>query len=304
MDVLHHMRLFVEVARRKSFRAAAEALDMSNSTLSRNIAELEKTIGLRLLHRSTRKVELTEAGEAYFKRCQGIVEEAMSAHEALLDWNEKPAGILRVTMTSSFGVGYLAPVLGEFADSYPDIKMELDISSRAVDLQSEPFDVAIRMGPPPTAPSTLVVRRIAMMPRFLYASPVYLSRMPPLEHACDLVRHTLCGRSFSSRLPDIWRTLYRGEEVVEVAAQARYATNSASLCMAMAAQGLCIAALDPLLAKLEVQAGRLLRVLPDWHMEPVMVHALTETRHLPARTRLFIEFLRERLGEGLSAAAL
>jgi DNA-binding transcriptional LysR family regulator len=298
MDRLHFMRLFVEVARRKSFRAAAEALDMSNSTLSRNIAELEKSIGLRLLHRSTRKVELTDAGEAYFKRCQGIVEEAMSAHEALLDWSEKPAGILRVTMTSSFGVGYLAPVLGEFADTYPDIKMEFDISSRTVDLQSEPFDVAIRMGAPPTAPSTLVVQRIANMPRYLYASPVYLARMPPLEHACDLVRHTMCGRSFSSRLPDIWRKLYRGEEVVEVMAHARYATNSAALSMSFAANGLCISALDPLLAKQEVQAGRLQRVLPDWHMEPILVHALTETRHLPARTRLFIDFLRQRLGAG------
>lgn len=298
MDVLHHMRLFVEVARRKSFRAAAEALDMSNSTLSRNIAELEKAIGLRLLHRSTRKVELTEAGDAYFKRCQGIVEEALSAHEALLDWSEKPAGVLRVSMTSSFGVGYLAPVLDEFASTYPDIKFDFDISSRPVDLQSEPFDVAIRMGPPPTAPSTLVVRRIVMMPRYLYASPVYLARMPPLLHACDLVQHTLCGRSFASRLPDIWRKLYRGEDVVEVAAQARYATNSAALSMSMAANGLCISALDPFLAKQEVQAGRLQRVLPDWHMEPILVHALTETRHLPARTRLFIDFLRRRLGAG------
>lgn len=298
MDVLHHMRLFVEVAKRKSFRAAAEALDMSNSTLSRNIAELEKAIGLRLLHRSTRKVELTEAGEAYFKRCQGIVEEALSAHEALLDWSEKPAGILRVSMTSSFGMGYLAPVLGEFADMYPDIKMEFDISSRTVDLQSEPFDLAIRMGQAPTAPSTLVVRRIVNMPRFLYASPEYLRRMPPLEHACDLVRHTLCGRSFASRLPDLWRTLYRDGEAVEVAAQARYATNSAALSMSFAANGLCVSALDPLLARQEVQAGRLQRVLPDWQMEPILVHALTETRHLPARTRLFIDFLRQRLGAG------
>src|SRR5207247_4874191 len=108
MDRLHHMRLFVEVAKRKSFRAAADALDMSNSTLSRNIAELEKAIGLRLLHRSTRKVELTEAGEVYFRRCQSIVEEALGAHEALRDVSERPAGTLRVSMTHDFAVGYLA----------------------------------------------------------------------------------------------------------------------------------------------------------------------------------------------------
>ena len=175
--------------------------------------------------------------------------------------------------------------------------MEFDISSRAVDLQSEPFDLAIRMGQPPSAPSTLVVRRIVDMPRFLYAAPSYLARMPPLEHASDLVRHTLCGRSFSSRLPDIWRTLYRGDEVVQVAAQARFATNSAALSMSFAANGLCVSALDPLLARQEVQAGRLQPVLPDWQMEPILVHALTETRHLPARARLFIDFLRQRLAE-------
>lgn len=295
MDVLHHMRLFVEVAKRKSFRAAADALDMSNSTLSRNIAELEKKIGLRLLHRSTRKVELTDAGEAYFKRCQGIVEEALNAHEALLDWSERPAGILRVTMTSSFGVGYLAPVMQEFADMYPAIKFDFDVSTRAVDLQSEPFDLAIRMGTPPTAPSTLVVRRIAMVPRYMYASPHYVARMPPLEHAGDLQQHVMCGSSFAGRPTDIWRKMYRGDEVVEVQAQARYVTNSASLAMSLAANGLCIAALDPLMARQEVQVGRLQRVLCDWHMEPVQVHALTETRHLPARTRLFIDFLRQRL---------
>ena len=298
MDVLNHMRLFVEVAKRKSFRGAADALDMPNSTLSRNIAELEKAIGLRLLHRSTRKVELTEAGDAYFKRCQGIVEEAMSAHEALLDWSDKPAGILRVTMTSSFGMGYLAPVLGEFADAYPQIKFEFDISARKVDLQSEPYDLAIRMGPPPTAPSSLVVRPIVAMPRYLYASPVYLRKAPPLVHASDLAQHTLSGRSFSSRAPDIWRRLYRGDEVVEVEAQGRYGTNSAALSLTLAANGLCVSALDPLLAQQEVQAGRLQRVLPDWHMEPILVHALTDTRHLPARARLFIDFLKLRLGNG------
>jgi DNA-binding transcriptional LysR family regulator len=92
VELLSYMRLFVEVARTKSFRRAADALDMPNSTLSRHIAELEKTIGLRLLHRSTRKVELTEAGEVYFKRCHSIVEEAQIAHESLLDVVERPTG--------------------------------------------------------------------------------------------------------------------------------------------------------------------------------------------------------------------
>jgi DNA-binding transcriptional LysR family regulator len=291
------MRLFVEVAKRKSFRAAAEALDMPNSTLSRNIAELEKAIGLRLLHRTTRRVELTEAGAAYLNRCQGIVDEALSAHEALLDLSARPIGTLRMSMPSSFAVGYLAPILSEFAQAYPQIKFDFDISPRLVDLQSDPFDLAVRMGPPPTAPSSLVVRQIAVMPRYLYASPAYLRHAPPLRHAEDLVHHVLCGRPFASRMPDIWRTLRRGEETVEVEADARFATNSAALSLSLAANGACISALDPRMARQEVQAGRLQRVLPDWQMDPIQVSVITDTRQLPARSKLFIAFLQQRLGE-------
>ncbi|MGO4377538.1 LysR family transcriptional regulator [Pseudoduganella sp. RAF53_2] len=299
MDVLNYMRLFVEVARHKSFRGAAEVLDMPNSTLSRNIAELEKAIGLKLLNRSTRRVELTEAGETYFKRCECIVEEALSAHEALLDLAERPMGLLRVSLTSSFAVGYLAPIMPEFARDYPMIKFDFDVSTHMVDLQSEPYDLAIRLGPAPTTPSRLIVRQIAALPRYMYASPDYLRRSPPLNHANDLARHVLCGRSTHARSPDIWRTMRRGGETVQVEAEARYGTNNAAVALSLAAAGLCITAVDPQMASLEVQTGRLQRVLPDWEMDPVLVHAVTDTRQLPARSRLFIDFLKKRLGQPL-----
>src|SRR5258708_431854 len=147
------MRVFVEVARTKSCRGAEDALDMPNWTLSRHIAELEKTIGLRLLHRSTRKVELTEAGEVYFKRCQSIVEEARIAHESLLDVVERPTGTLRVSMPAALATDYLAPIIADFAKTYPLTAFELDLSPRLADLQTEPFDLATRIVPRPKAPS-------------------------------------------------------------------------------------------------------------------------------------------------------
>src|SRR5882757_4010933 len=180
------MRLFVEVARTKSFRRAAEALDMPNSTLSRHIAELEKTIGLQLLHRSTRKVELTAAGEVYFKRCQSIVEEARMAHESLVDVVERPSGTLRV------------------------------------DLQSEPFDLAIRIGPSPTAPSTLVARQIGLLPRYLYASPAYLKAAPPLNHPDDLIHHVVCVVQGVTNQEEVQRTFYRSDEAVDVTIASRF----------------------------------------------------------------------------------
>jgi DNA-binding transcriptional LysR family regulator len=297
MDVLNYMRLFVEVAKRKSFRAAAEALDMSNSTLSRNIAELEKTIGVLLLHRSTRRVELTAAGAVYFKRCQSIVEEALGAHEALRDVTERPIGTLRVSMTPDFGVGYLAPMLGEFARAYPLIKFDFDLSSRVVDLQSDPFDMAIRLGAAPTGPSSLVARPIALLPRYLYASPAYLKAAAPLTHANDLANHVVCMGQRSSGETDVWRRLMRGDETVEVMGGSRFVSNSAAMSMEWAANSIGIAGLDPQIACANVAAGRLQRVLTDWQLEPVELHVITDTRHLPARTKLFISFLKARLGE-------
>ncbi len=297
MDVLNFMRLFVEVAKRKSFRGAAEALDMSNSTLSRNIAELEKTIGVLLFHRSTRRVELTDAGAVYFKRCQSIVEEALGAHEALRDVTERPAGTLRVSMTPDVGVAYLAPMLGDFARAYPLIKFDFDLSSRVVDLQSDPFDMAIRLGAAPTAPSSLVARKIALLPRYLYASPAYLQQAPPLTHADELGNHVICMGQRSSREDAIWHRLHRGDESIDIMGGSRFVSNSAAMSMEWAANGIGIAGLDPQIARANVASGRLQRVLPDWHLEPVELHLITDTRHLPARTKLFISFLKARLGD-------
>jgi len=296
MEVLNYMRLFVEVARVKSFRRAAEVLEMPNSTLSRHITELEKRIGLRLLHRSTRKVELTEAGAVYFKRCQSIVEEARIAHEALLDLAEHASGTLRVSMPVDLATDYLAPILSDFAKANPRIDFEFDLTPRRVDLLTEQFDLAIRMGPPPTAPSMLVARQIALLPRYLYAAPAYLKKAPPLKHPQDLAQHVLCMVQ-NTRQQAETKTLYRDDEVVAVVAPTRFAMNSVGLSRSLAKQGVGIAVLDSVLARDDVAAGLLRRVLPDWHLAPVQVHAITETRLLPARTRLFIDFLKTRLHE-------
>lgn len=303
MELLGYMHLFVEVARMKSFRKAAEALDMPNSTMSRHIAELEKTIGLRLLHRSTRRVELTQAGEVYFTRCQSIVEEARVAHESLLEAVERPTGTLRVSMPVDFATGYLAPLLKDFANAYPLIAFEFDLTPRRVDLQTEPFDLAIRVGPPPTAPSTLVARQIALLPRYLYGAPDYLKRTPPVKHPGDLVDHVLCVGQGATKQHDVSWTFHRGDEHVDVKIDSRFVMNSVGLSRSLATLGVGIAVLDTELTREDVAAGRLRRVLSGWSLTPVQVHAITETRLLPARTRLFIDFMKERL-QALSVASV
>lgn len=292
MEILNAMRLFVEVAKSKNFRRAAETLGISNSTLSRNIAELEKTVGLRLLHRSTRNVELTEAGAAYFRRCQSIVEEARIAHEALLDVAERPSGTLRVSMPADLATVYLAPILRDFAQAYPLVNFELDLTPRRVDLLAGHFDLAIRVGPAPTAPSMLVARQIALVPRFLYAAPSYLETAPALNHPADLAHHKLCMALGTGTLQSEQQTFYRGNASVNVQLAQRIAMNNVGLSRALAAQGMGIAVLSSEIARDDVVAGRLQQVLLGWSMAPVPIHAVTETRLLPARTRLFIEFLK------------
>src|SRR5471032_1003374 len=213
------------------------------------------------------------------------------AHEALLDVAERPSGTLRVSMPVDLATGHLAPILAAFARAYPQIDFEFDVTPRRVDLQSEPFDLAIRMGPPPTAPAMLVARQIAVLPRYLYASPDYLRAAPALEQPDDLARHPLL-LAMGGEQQEVWKRLYRGGEAVGVLVDTRWSMNSVGLSRSLAVQGAGVAVLDAELARADVEAGRLRRVLPEWELEPIPVHAITETRLLPARTRLFIEFLK------------
>jgi DNA-binding transcriptional LysR family regulator len=133
MEFLNDMALFVEVVKAKGFRGAADTIGMPNSTLSRRISALEKAIGLRLLHRTTRKVELTEAGQIYYERCKRIVDEARLAHEQLGKMLAQPSGVLRASLPVDFTVAYLAPLVAEFANLYPGITFDFDLTSRRVD---------------------------------------------------------------------------------------------------------------------------------------------------------------------------
>jgi DNA-binding transcriptional LysR family regulator len=289
MEHLNDMALFVEVAKARSFRRAAEAMSMPNSTLSRRISALEKAIGLRLLHRTTRKIELTEAGQLYFERSKRIVEEARLAHEQLGEMLAQPSGVLRVSLPVDFAIIYLAPILAEFARRYPGIRFEFDLTPRRVDLVTEPFDIAIRMGE--LGDSSLIARQLARLPRYLYASPRYLDRAGTPKVPGDLARHEcLC-----TPRADTW-TLHKGASAVDAAVGGRFTLNSVGMMLRLATLDLGIALLSEEISADDLAAGRLERVLPGWQASPIAVYAITETRLLPAKTQRFVEFLQERLG--------
>jgi DNA-binding transcriptional LysR family regulator len=288
MELLNDMALFVEVVKARSFRGAAETLGMPNSTLSRRIGLLEKAIGLRLLNRTTRRIELTEAGQVYFERSKRIVDEARLAHEQLGEMLAQPTGLLRVSFPVDFANTYLAPLIVEFAQQYPGISFEFDLTPRRVDLVSEPFDLAIRVGE--SEPSHMIARPLARLSANLYASPRYLKINGEPKHPSDLARHQCLAMMKAST----W-TLHKNAQTTEVEIGGRFQLNNVGMIRRLAALDMGIAFLPEEIMADELADGRLRRILPQWQGPPGTVYAITETRLLPAKTQRFIEFLRERL---------
>lgn len=288
MELLNDMALFVEVVKAKGFRSAADVVGIPNSTLSRRISALEKAIGLRLLHRTTRRIELTEAGQIYFERCKRIVDEARLAHEQLGEMLAQPSGVLRASLPVDFAVTYLAPLIAEFAALYPGITFDFDLTPRRVDLVSEPFDVAIRIGE--SADSQLIARPLASLNPSLYASPTYLKRSGTPKAPEELEQHECLGILRAGA----W-TLTNGKKTASVAVSGRFNLNSVGMIRRMASLDMGVILMPPEVVADEVKDGQLVPILPTWRGNPTTVYAITETRLLPAKTQRFIEFLRERL---------
>jgi len=289
MPLLNDMALFVEVVKARSFRGAAEALGMPNSTLSNRISALEKVIGLRLLNRTTRRIEPTEAGQIYFERCKRIVDEARLAHEQLGDLLAQPSGVVRVSLPVDFASIFLAPRMPEFVRRFPGIGFDFDLTPRRVDLVAEPFDVAIRMGE--LSDSNLIARHLATIPIHLYASPHYLELNGEPAHPNDLSSHECLRMRTAS---ETW-VLHDSEQTIEVPVGGRFVLNNVGMLGRLAIHDLGIAMLADEIAARDVADGKLRRVLQGWHCPPAPVWAVTETRLLPAKTQRFIEFLKESL---------
>ena len=292
LSALHDMTLFVEVARAKNFSAAGRHLGVPVATLSRRIAAMEREFGVRLFDRTTRRVELTEAGARYFERCAHLADEARLAQEALRETATRPGGHLRVSVPVDLGVYVIGPLLPEFARQFPGITLDLDLSSRHADLVRDHVDVAIRLGE--VRGDQLVIRRIGHAERALFASPTYLDLRGTPAHPDELAEHEgLLLRA--PRMQTRWR-LERDGMAVDVTVRGRVMVNNHGLTRLLAERGMGIAALTPDLVRDALASGRLVRVLPQWAMAPLPVHAVTSSRLQPASVKAFVAFLADRLG--------
>lgn len=284
---LQHMALFVEVARARNFTRASAKLGVPTPTTSRAIAAMERRFGVRLFDRTTRKVELTDAGQRYFDRCAPLVDAARLADEVLREAATLPTGLVRVSMPVDFGVQIAGPLLAEFALMNPGISLDLDLSPQHSDLISEHVDVAIRFGA--VEDDSLVARRLGWIERSLFASGAYLQRCGTPQQPDDLAEHQ-CILVLGSKRHVKWR-LTRGENMVEVAVGGRVAANNHALMQELAERGLGIAALTPSLVRAALRAGRLVPILQAWSLSRMPVNALTTSRLQPACVRALIDFL-------------
>lgn len=290
--------LFAQVMETGSFSRAAERTGLPKSTLSRRITTLETKLGERLLTRSTRRLAITEFGERILEHARRLLEETEAASAMALHRQGVPRGVLRVSMPPDFVELDLTPFLLQFAASYPEVRLELDLSPRRVDLLAERFDLAVRVASRLPDDTTLVARKLCELENGLYASPAYLARYGVPEKPQDLLEHVglrLIGGN-GDALP--WR-LSRGAEQWEGMPDGPLAANSPRLQRDLARHGMGIVGIDDRFAQNWVEQGLLKRVLPEWALPTVTIWCVTPGRRLlPARTTAFIEMLRAALATG------
>lgn len=302
--------MLAQVADAGSFTRAAERMSLPKSTLSRRIAALETALGERLLHRSTRKLLITEFGDKILVHARQVLSEVEQAQALALHRQVLPSGRLRVSMPADFASTALQFMLSDFVKAHPAITLELDLSARRVDLIAESFDLAIRMGELPVD-SLLTAKRLGVFKVGLYATPDYLSRLVAPAVPEDLNRlHGLmllssAGDTVPWRLQPVGpvsRHNKAGAQVVDPDSHTR--ANSPELLMQLAQNGCGVAALTDFIVQPMLQSGRLARVLPDWMAEPAVAWAVFPGRRLmPTKTRVFLDALSQTLSSCNEAAS-
>jgi DNA-binding transcriptional LysR family regulator len=287
------MRAFLRVVQVQGFARAAKRLGISPAMVTKHVNALEKRLGVRLLHRTTRQVSLTEAGAAYYEHCARILAEIEATEAALGDSAQASKGTLRITAGVAIGEE-IAPLLVEYMRREPDVSPEVVLENRFVDLVEERFDVALR-GALTLPESSLVVRPLARTTVLLCASPAYLER-----HGAPASPEALADHRFLPLMHPQLRSglvLRRAGERRAVQLPPAMRSNSEKVLREACMAGAGILLASSISVWQALAEGRLARVLPEWRIADVGIHAMyPHRRHLPAKVRSFVDFLAEALG--------
>lgn len=289
--------LFATIVDQESMVRAAEYLGMPKATVSRRLTNLEAALGQRLLLRTTRRLTLTEFGQEFLDHCRRIAEEVAATQDFVRSQDVQPRGRLRVSMPGDYARQHFSRAIATFIETYPEIQLDLDLTSRRVDLIGERFDLAIRMGTL-ESDATLVARKIDEQCFGLYASPIYLALHPAPKHPDDLEQHAAV-RLLSARGAALPWKLMRGKAVWEGVPPGRLTLNSPDVIRQLLLDGAGIGALPDRFAAEDLRLKRLLRVLPEWSLPIVPAWAVMPMRrYLPAKTRIFLSHLEQFMDKG------
>jgi DNA-binding transcriptional LysR family regulator len=289
------MEVFVEVVRKNGFARAADALETSPANVTRIIADLEAHLGTRLLNRSSRKMSLTESGDALYERARTIVEEMADVEAIASASSMKPRGLLRINAPLSFGILHLAPLWPKFLAQHREVELEVALIDRVVDIVDEGYDMAIRISRSGT--SEHAARKLATSHNIACASPAYLKQHGMPQLPADLKQHNCIGYSYSASA-DEWRFSDENGHPHPVKVNCSMHTNNGDTARAAALGGAGIIWQPTFLIGADLRAGRLQRVLPDFSLPDIDVLAVYPSRrHLSAKVRVMIDFLGAEFGD-------
>jgi DNA-binding transcriptional LysR family regulator len=303
MRDLNELYFFAKVVDHGGFSAAAKALGIPKSRLSRHVAQLEDRLGVRLLNRTTRSVTLTEPGRIYHRHCRDLLASADAADGAAESLRSEPSGLLKIAAPIGIAHRDLDPILPRFLAKYPQVRINLVITSRRVDLVEDGFDLALRVRMPGDEDPHLVTRRFGVANANLVASPRFLKRHPKIRHPADLERLPIVGMANADGLVR-WRLQNQSGELLTLTLTPRLASDHFGLLHGAALHHLGLTFLPELYCREDLKAGHLVQVLPDWTKSSATVQAVYLSRRgmLPS-LRAFIDYLAQHMrAEAVDAA--
>lgn len=293
-----HLHSLIILAQQGSFTAAAKRLNVSKATVSLRITELEKSLGVKLVHRTTRSIQLTDAGQQLVKQTQGAYQHISSELKNIESHAHHPRGLLRITAPVALTQQYLIPALPEFLNRYPEIHIELEALDRIHSLSSEGFDLAVRHTK--KVSDSLVAWQLTETYPLLVASPTYLQQHAPIQHPSDLHQHNLLHYPRQKNTSSRWSFAPlsdQEQEPISIPIQPRFAVNNSQMLAEMTKAGLGIALVPDFSARAGLEEGSLVSVLPTWQVLGHFGTAIYAVRPYAARTpqsvHLLVQFLRQ-----------
>lgn len=292
IDITKAMQAFVAVVDKGNFVSAAEMLDTSTAAISRQISGLESHLGVRLLHRTTRRLSLTDIGQEFYSRAQSILSDIAEAESIAGQEVLQPKGTLRISAPHSYGIHELAPLLTEFRRQFPDLQLYIDLSDRVVDLANEGIDVALRISRSLT--SQLIARKLHEIPMIVCATPAYLKKYGHPQNPEDLTEHAILNYSYLST-GENWSFTHKNGNEVHIRVHPTVQATNGELLTTLALDDAGIIVQPDFILAPYLARGELVPILQDWSMGTFYLYALYLSRkHLSAKVRAFIDFMVEK----------